>query len=168
MRKIVFLVLVLSAFVAVSAQAQELKIGYANTDSILVKLPEYKIQQKQLETYGKQLQTQLQAQKDKAAKRYQEIQAKAQSPGGLTPAEQKSAEEELYKLQEDLQKRGILAQGQMAEREQELLKPLFEKIQKGIEEVAKEKGYTYIMSEQMFIFKTEVDDITALVIAKLQ
>ena len=45
---------------------------------------------------------------------------------------------------------------------------LFEKIQKGIEDVAKEKGYTYIMSEQMFIYKTEVDDITDLVIAKVK
>ncbi|MGB0523221.1 MAG: OmpH family outer membrane protein [Flammeovirgaceae bacterium] len=164
MRRIVFLVFVLAAFLSTTVQAQ-LKMGYANTDSILVKLPEYKIQQKQLETYGKQLQTQLQAEQAKAQKRFEELQAKAPN---MTPDERQKAQAELLKLDEDLQKRGVLAQSKMAAREQELLKPLFEKVQKGIEEVAKEKGYTYILSEQMFIYKTEVDDITQLVIAKIK
>lgn len=165
MRKIVFFVLVLTAFFSASIQAQELKIGYANTDSIIVKLPEYKVQQKQLETYGKQLQTQLQLEQQKAQQRYDKLKASAQT---MTPEELQKAEAEVMKMQEDLQKKSMLAQQNMAKREQELLDPLFEKVKKGIKAVATENGYTYVLSEQAFIYKTEVNDITQLVIAKIQ
>ena len=164
MRRIVLLVLVGLASLA-SVQAQDLKIGYANTDSIAVKHPDYKVAQKSLETYAKQLQNQLKIEQEKAQKRYAELQQKAAT---MTPEELSAAEQELLELQNKLQKQSVAAQANLAKREQDLLKPIFEKIQNAIKTVAKEKGYTYILSDQLLIYKTEVDDITQLVIDQVK
>jgi len=163
MRKVVFLVL---AFLAISSAAysQDLKIGYANMDSIVVKLPEFKVSQRSLETYAKQLQNQLDALKKKGQARLEELQKDYEN---MTPKQQEEAQAELQELQGELQKNSILAQSNLKKRETELLAPLYEKAKKAVVDVAKEKGYTYIMNEQFLIYRTEVEDITDAVIAKL-
>ena len=164
MRKVVFFVL---AFIAMSSAAysQDLKIGYANIDSIITQLPEFKVSQRSLETYAKQLQNQLQTQQQKAEARYTELQQKFSS---MTNAQKADAEKELQELQYKLQQNQLQAQQSLKKRENELLLPLYDKAKAGIKTIAKENGYTYIMNTQTFFYKSEADDITALVVAKLK
>ena len=50
---------------------------------------------------------------------------------------------------------------------QEFLKPYYTKAKKAIEQVAKEKGYTHVLSSDVFLVAPEADDISLLVLAKL-
>src|SRR5678815_5344087 len=52
-------------------------------------------------------------------------------------------------------------------KQQELLKPYYAKAKKAIEQVAKEKGYTHVLSSDIFLVAPEADDISLLVLAKL-
>ena len=52
-------------------------------------------------------------------------------------------------------------------KQQELLKPYYAKAKKAIEQVAKEKAYTHVLSSDIFLVAPEADDISLLVLAKL-
>ena len=122
MKSLLFSVLLLIASAVPS-------VGYANTDSILVNLPEYKTQQKVLESYSKQLQNQLKSRLANAEASMAKIRQQI-SEGTISQAD---AQQEAYKLQLQLQKDEQDAQRKLGIKEQELLEPLYEKIQKGIE-----------------------------------
>ena len=158
------MITVFALFAFMQANAQDLKIGYANTDSILVSLAEFKTQQTTLQTYSKQLQNQLKITLEKAQKEMGILQQKVQT-GEMSQAE---AEAEAYKKQLELQKKEAEAQQLLAKKEAALLEPLYEKVQKGIDEVAKEEGYTYIMSKRVFLYSVETSDVTQKVINKLK
>jgi len=152
-------------FVTVQMQAQtKMKIGYANTDSILTNMQEFKTQQKVLESYSKQLQNQLKARYTKAEATMATIRERLQA-GEITQAK---AQQEAYVLQIQMQKDEADAQEKLGAKEQELLEPLYEKIKKGIETVAKANGYTHVFPDRMFISMTDSADITQLVIDKLK
>lgn len=149
-----------------AAYSQELKIGYVNTDSVFTTLPETQVQQKQLESYSKQLQARLQQKQQLMQQKYQEAVQKVQQ-GGVTPEQQQALEKELQGMQADLQKEQAAAQVNLSKKESELLKPLYDKIRVGIEAVAKEQGFTYVLSYNVLMYGAEVHDITNLVITSL-
>ena len=163
MRKVVFFVLALIAMSS-TAYSQDLKIGYANVDSIITKLPEFKVSQRSLETYAKQLQNQLTAQQTKAQTRYEQLQKDYPT---MTDQAKAEAEKELQELDVKLRKLQLEAQQSLKKRENDLLMPLYDKATEAIKTVTKEQGYTYIMNTQTFFYKSEADDITDLVVAKL-
>lgn len=146
-----------------SAEAQELKVGFVNTDSVMLALPQTKVQQKQLESYGKQLQARIQQKQQAFQQKYQEAVQKFQA-GGMTPAEQKETEAALQQMQSDLQKEQAAAQVNMTRKETELLSPLYEKIRNAVKSVAEKNGFTYVLSESMLDFGNQAHNITQLVI----
>jgi len=150
-----------------AVQAQELKIGYVDTDSVFGTLPETQVQQKQLESYGKQLQARLEQKQKVMQQKYQEAVQKVQA-GGVTAEQQKALEAELREMQSDLQKEQTAAQANLTKKENELLAPLYEKIRTGIQMVAKQEGYTYVLSNNVLMYGEEVHDITNLVITALK
>jgi outer membrane protein len=152
---------------AAAAQAQELKIGYVNTDSVFASLPQTKVQQRELESYGKQLQARLQQLQQALQQKYQDAVQRVQA-GLVTPAEQKQLEQELQKMQEDLQKEQAAAEVNLSRKEQMLLQPLYEQIRKTIGEMAKAEGFTYVLSENMLVYGSPVHDITQKVIDKIK
>ena len=52
-------------------------------------------------------------------------------------------------------------------KQQEFLRPYYAKAKKAIEAVAKEKGYTHVMSTDIFLVAPDADDISLAVLAKL-
>lgn len=60
-----------------------------------------------------------------------------------------------------------VANQELQEYELELMEPLVEKIKKAIDEVAKEKGYAYVINDQVLLVSPPSDDITNLVRKKL-
>jgi len=145
-------------------QHHALKIGYVDSDSVLFSLPEYKIQAKSLETYQKQLQTQLENQKTEIQRKYEDYEKnRANWPQVVLEEKQK----EIQQLEQNFMEFQQKAQNSLQQKEQELLKPLFEKIKKGIGEVAKEKGYTFIVPDQVFLYAEKEYDLTDAVIKHL-
>lgn len=158
-----FTLILLALFAFSQANSQSLKIGYVDTDSVLISMPLFKTQQTTLQTYSKQLQTQLKTTLEKSQKRMGELQQKVKS-GEMKESE---AQEEAYKMQLELQNAEKQAQQSLAKKEATLLEPLYEKIENAIQGYAKANGFTYVLSEQMFLYGNEANDITAKIIAEV-
>jgi outer membrane protein len=146
------------------------KIGYAETDYIASQLPEYKKMESELKTHGAQLENQMKA-------KYDDYQAKLKAYQGMpatTPDAIKSDKErELAALQENMQKFQQDAQSSFTKKQTDLMDPIFKKIGKAIEEVAKENGYSFIISPQLtnggdiLLFTDDKFNISDLVLKKL-
>ncbi|MCS7004512.1 MAG: OmpH family outer membrane protein [Cytophagales bacterium] len=149
---------------SLSAQHHIQKIGYVDSDSVLFSLPEYKIQAKSLETYQKQLQTQLDNQKNEIQRKYEDYEKNAANWAPLVLEEK---QKEIQQLEQNFYEFQQKAQNSLQQKEQELLKPLFEKIKKGISEVAKERGYTYVLPDHIFLYADKEHDLTEIVIKHL-
>lgn len=158
--------------VAVGAQAQETqKIGYADWQYIFSQLPEMKQIETELKTHGTQLENQLKA-------KSQEFEAKVktyQSMPATTPdAIKADKERELQGLQESIQKFQQDAQTSLGNKQTALMEPVFKKVGKAIEDVAKENGYTFIINPQsintgddILLYSDEKYNISNLVLKKL-
>lgn len=165
------LFLLLFCVFAVSAQAQETqKIGYADWEYIFSQLPEFKQIDSELKTHGTQLENQLKA-------KYSDYETKVkayQSMPATTPdAIKADKERELQGLQESIQKFQQDAQTSLQNKQTALMDPVFKKVGKAIEDVAKENGYAFIMAPQVMnggdvlLYSDEKYDISNLVLKKL-
>ena len=168
------LIILLLGFVALSANAQTSppqKIGHADWDYIFGQMPEAKQIENELKTHGTQLDNQLKA-------KYSEYQAKVNAYQGLpatTPdAIKKDKEAEITQLQEGIQKFQTEAQSSLQKKNTDLMAPVFAKVSKAIEAVAKENGYTYILTPQIIggggdiiLYEDDQYNISALVLKKL-
>jgi outer membrane protein len=151
------------------AQAQNLKIGYTNVEYILTQLPEYKQIEADLGSYTKQLETQLQSKMTSFQQKYQEYMQTAES---MTEVVRKDKEEELQNLQSSIEKFRRDADQSIQKKQADLVQPAYDKIQKAIENVAKENSFTHIFSDgagmvNVLLYAREDDDVTDLVLAKL-
>jgi outer membrane protein len=165
--------LVLLAFAFIGTQqifAQNLKIAYASPNYILSKLPESKQIESQLDTYGKQLENQLQTKIKEFETKYQQYEAGKSTMTELIRADK---EQELQRLNQSIQEFQQRAQEDLQKKENELLAPVVDKVNNAIQQVASEKGYTYIFSSDaalgasFILHAPEQDDISDQVLAKL-
>ncbi len=156
--------------VSFGASAQGgLKIGYTTPDYILNQLPEAKQIEADLKSRQNVLQNQLQAKAKEFETKMADYQANAASWDELIRADK---EQELTALQQSFQKFQQEAEQSIRKKEEELLRPVYEKIGKAIEEVAKENGYSHVFNLgapglDIMLYAREQDDITNLVLKKL-
>lgn len=157
--------LIIAAFVVVlatglSANAQ--KIGYVDGETIVALLPETKIAQEKLQKW----------QVDSVGGEYQRLLAEYQEQDSIlkkttTPSVkqliEKRIEEIAYTLQNWQQATAPAIQAKTAQ----FLGPIYEKVRKTIQDVAKEKGYTYVLAPDILIVSPPGDDLTPAVATKL-
>lgn len=168
MRKLVLLfVFSFAAFVS-NAQAP-VKIGYADPDLILGQLPEAK----QIDSELKSLQTQLKNQIDgKVAEFQKKLKDYQDNINTMLAPVRENTERELQQLQQNLEKLQQDAQTSIQTKQNQLMQPVYQKISKGIEDFAKENGYTLILSSQVggldvVLYGDEKIDVSDLVLKKL-
>lgn len=142
--KLFIFLLLLGIGVSGSAYGQNIKIGYANIELILLYMPETKTMNQQLQTYERKLGEELQTRENYFRTLLQEYQELAQS--GADEATLAPKEEELQKLQTQLQEKQAEAQEKAMTKRQDLLAPIIEKLQKEIKALAAEEGYTFILN----------------------
>ena len=165
------LFLLLFCVFAVSAQAQETqKIGYADWEYIFSQLPEFKQIDNELKTHGTQLENQLKA---KYADYENKVKAYQGMPATTPDAIKADKERELQGLQESIQKFQQDAQTSLQNKQTALMDPVFKKVGKAIEDVAKEHGYAFIMAPQVMgggdilLYSDEKYNVSNLVLKKL-
>lgn len=169
MRTLFFL---LFCVVAVSAQAQETqKIGFADWQYIFSQLPETKQIENELKTHGTQLENQLKAKSQELEAKYKAYQA---MPATTPDAIRADKERELQGMQESIQKFQQDAETSLRNKQTALMEPVFKKVGKAIEDVAKENGYTFILSpqsmssgEDILLYSDEKYNISELVLKKM-
>lgn len=124
------------------ASAQTLKIAHVNTSQIMEEMPERSKAEKSLETYYNELQEQIKTMYGEYQTKLQDYQSNAETMSNLV---RQSKEKELIDLESRITAFQSNAETEFDNKRVELLKPLLEKIQKAIDAVGKEKGYTYIL-----------------------
>jgi len=154
-----------------SAQAQtsNLKIGYTNMDYILSKMPVAKQIEAELKTHEEQLGEQLQSRMKEFEEKYKAFMEGQETMNDVVKNDKQA---ELQELQTSIQKFQQEAQQSLQAKQIELLKPAYLEIQKYIDEVAKENGYTHIFSNDasgisILLYASNEDDISNLVLAKI-
>lgn len=152
------------------ALAQD-KIAYANLDLIISLMPETKTIAKDLDTLGRQLAKDLDAKQSAAEAKAKEARDKA--AGGAAEKDLAKFRTDLQKMEEDLRKGAENADEQLARKRADALKPVFEKLEKTIEEVAKANGYTFVLNSMdgegnsIVLYGADGRDITDKILGKM-
>lgn len=163
-------VIVALCAIGFSVKAQEaLKIGYTNGDYILSLMPQAKQIDAELKAYEKQLQNQLQAKYTDLQTKMGDYQKNAASWDELIRTDK---EQEIQNLQQSVQEFQVKAEQSMANKRNQLLKPVYEQISNAIDAAAKENGYTHVFSAgtpgfDVLLYAREEDDISNLILGKL-
>jgi outer membrane protein len=138
--------LVFAAFLSFTVSAQtELKIGYADIEYILTQLPAAKQLEEHLATIEADLVKKYKENEAQFKTKYEEF-AKAEKAGNMLPAIKENTVRELQMMQENLVKFGEDIEKTLKDREEVLSLPIFQNIGTAIDAVAKENGYTAILS----------------------
>jgi outer membrane protein len=150
--------------VTFSATAQ--KLAHVNRGQILQNMPEVQKAQQNLQSYSKELESQVQ----QLLKEYRtKLKSFEENREAMTTTQRNDKQRELKNLEERIQKFRQDAQKQVSQKRSELLKPIMEDINKAIEAVAEEKGYTYVFdaSQGSILYAEEGRNITPLVKQRL-
>lgn len=125
------------------AQEKPLKIGYTNVDYLIASMPESKQIEGDLKVYKDQLDKQLEIKVKEFREKYDSYEKGASM---MTDVIRADKEKELQDLNGQIEAFQKNAEKSLQEKQQKLMKPVLEKIQKAIDDVAVENGFTYILS----------------------
>jgi len=148
------------------------KFGHIKSQELLQSLPESEQAQKALEGEQKSMKDQLETMNVEANNKINDYVTNDKLPVGdpkrwsdLIKADK---EKEIQGLQQRIQEFQQTASDQLQKKQQELYKPILEKVDKAIKDVAKENKFTYIFDvNSLLYFSEESIDITTMVKAKL-
>lgn len=147
----------LLSFLSFVTFAQQ-KIGYINSEELIMSMPEAKKADADITAYAKTFQDQLATMQKELETKYKAYEAGVKT---MTEAMKDVKEKEITDLQARIQSTQQNAEEKIANKRQELLKPITEKADKAIQDVAKEKGYSYILdaSSGSIVYATPADNI---------
>ena len=165
------LVCVLSIAAILQAQAKEqpIKIGYANVDYIIRQLPEAKRAEADYKSFEKQLSARIESKITEFQEKFQALQKDYDTMDEAARNQKQGELEQLRKMIENLQ---VESQESLTNKQVELFKPIYEKIQTAIASIAKENSYTYILNADsggvsILLYVSEEYNISNLVLKKL-
>jgi outer membrane protein len=140
MKKVLLIIAVLGLSLSTFAQDQ-VKFGHVNTQELLMLMPERADAEAKITAMSKQLE-------DRLGVLTKEYQTKIQAFQALTEDTPQSTVEdmrgEIIELEKRIQDFRNNAQNDLVAKEEALVQPMLEKLQKAIDEVGTENGFTYI------------------------
>ncbi|MFK7921451.1 MAG: OmpH family outer membrane protein [Bacteroidia bacterium] len=166
--------LVLIMMLAMSTSwAQNLKIGYANIELVLLYMPETESMNQQLRTYEQQLAKRLQTKEQYLTQLYEDYQAMVQQVPAPDEASVKTKQDEIIKIEEDYRKAQADAQQKLGEKRQTLMEPIATKLETQIKALAAAEGYDMILNTvdaggvSIVLFGPPEDDLTEKLMKRL-
>lgn len=160
-KKITLILMV--ALLPLFAAAQTVKLGYINSQEVMMMMPEVNDVEKQLAEFNEKNMKYLQDMEKEIQDKYVKYE---QEKDNMTEAIRKVQEEELMGLQQRLQTTYQALQQEAQKKQAELLKPLQDKLMVAIESVSKKQGLTmvYDMMSGAILYKSDAAiDITPAV-----
>lgn len=145
--------------------SQEVKIAVVNYSEIIPLMPEYSEAETKLAEFNLQYQNDLQSIQDEFNAKLDEYQKLPEtSPENIKLRRQ----QELDQIQERGQNVYAMYQQDLEQKQADLMAPIQEKLQKAIQDVSAEQGYTYVTNTQIMLYiGPSAIDATPLVKAKL-
>ncbi len=142
------------------------KFGYVNSTALIAELPEVKQADATIEALQKQLQKKGQDMVTQFQTDYAEVQRKADS-GELSPKQQEEEAKRLEAAQQKIQQFEQESMQQIQTKRNELLKPIYDKINLSMKEVAEENGFQFIFDQAALLYFDPAADVTPLLKKKL-
>jgi outer membrane protein len=164
MKKITLLTALFGTFI--SASYAQNKLGYINSRELLEVMPEVKKADSSLQIYAKSFQDQLESMSKEYESKVKDFQANEKT---MNEAVKEVKVKEVQQLQERMETLQQSAQEKTSKRREEMYKPILEKADKAIKDVAKENKYDYIFdaSGGAILFAKDSDNVLSLVKTKL-
>lgn len=149
-----------------AANEAGLKLGYVNSQELLSVMPEMVKADADLKAFAKQYQDQLETMGKEFEKKGTDYQQNGKT---MSEAVRMVKEKELQDLENRIREYQTSAQQKIAEKKENLYKPILEKADKAIKDVAKEKGYSYVFdaSGGGLLYANDTDNLLPLVKTKL-
>ncbi|MDX1652670.1 MAG: OmpH family outer membrane protein [Brumimicrobium sp.] len=138
-------------------------MAHVNTQKILDTMPAYKSASKEFADFRRKAQEELQKAEKELTDDYNKYVAEAET---MSPTARKFEETRLQKKQMELQQKEQELGTQMQQFQQDLMEPVYTKLQDAIKDVAKAQKISYVMEVSNLLY-AEGTDITDLVIKKI-
>jgi outer membrane protein len=168
MKKFLCVMLLMASFV-IPASAQ-MKIGYINSEAIMQQLPEAQDAQKQLDAISTDWQTELTKMQTDLQHRFEDYDKKKLVMSDKRRAEVEKDLQDLEKKMVDYRTSKFGANGELFTKQNELMKPVQDKLFKAVKDVADDGGYDYVFdksSTTLLMYSNEKHDLTSKVLSKL-
>ncbi|HPJ78802.1 MAG: OmpH family outer membrane protein [Prolixibacteraceae bacterium] len=123
------------------AGAQEAKFGHIDLQGLIQVMPERTAAEAAYNKEAKGLEDQMGTMQQELENKYKEYVTKRDS---LSDIVRSAKETDIQDLQQRIQNFSQVAQQQLQQKQAEMLRPIFEKAQKAVADVAKEKGLIYV------------------------
>jgi outer membrane protein len=168
--KKIFIFLVFLAIPALQMSAQ-IKIGYFSSDAVMKQLPDAIDAQKQLDQLVADWQQELNKIQDDWKKKFDEYDKRKLI---MTDQRRADAEKELRDLDQkivDFRNLKFGQNGDLFNKQNELMKPVQDRVFKAVQDLAREETYDYIFDKSgdiLMMFANEKYDLTQKIIAKLK
>ena len=152
-------------FIGFTSNAQS-KVGTVDSEYIITKMPQFNLVQERIKSYGAKLDS---IHTKKIAAYDSKVKAFNEASKTFSEADQKAKYAELGALNKDVVMFRENGTKMMQLRKDEFMRPLYKKITDVIETVAKENGYTQILTTtgNEFAYIDSRFDITKLILEKL-
>lgn len=128
------------------ATAQQ-QIGYIESDYILEQMPEYASVQQELDQLEQDWRAEIRAQEDEVDALVEEFQARELL---YTPDEQEQQQERIREARREVERlrdQYFGPDGQLFQRQRELMRPVQERVMNAVETVAESGGYDYVFDK---------------------
>ena len=166
MKKFITVVLLSAGLLVAGSAGAQMKIGYIRIDEMVQIMPETARLDSLLEKY----------QTDSINPQYAQIVSLYQYKDSIykdtihvaPPAVKKQIEQELPQYIYQIQNWQQIVNQALQAKQDELLAPIYRKVYDAVKLVAKEKGYTHILTKEALLIAPDADDILAAVAAKLK
>jgi len=146
------------------AQAK-LKFGHINSQDIIKLMPERTAAKDSLEKLSKKLGEELEIMQVELNNAYEKY---LKEKATLTQTAIAMREDELQNMQQRVQTFQMVAQEDLQAAEGNLLKPIYDKFQKALEDVGNENGFIYIFDTNAVLFHSaQSEDVSTMVKTKL-
>ena len=166
MKKVLISIIVVVFTTCTFAQTA-IKLGHINSQELLQAMPESDSAQSKLEKMVKELQNQMEAMQVEFNNKYQDYISKKDTYSELI---KQTKESELQEMNQRIQQFQQTADQDVQKKRTEIFKPVLDKANKAISDVAKENNFTYVfdISAGTVIYHSETStDILLLVKQKL-
>ena len=168
MRKIVIFCVVLFTAGITSGQ---LKIGYVDSDTIMEQLPDAQDAQQKINNFIQEWNEELKKLDNEYGKKYKEYD---ENKLMMSDAKRIEVEKELTELEDEIEnyrQKKFGVNGELFSKQEEIMKPIQNKIFGVIQEIAEEEEFDYVFDRSgdiIFLYAKEDYDITNLVLERLQ
>lgn len=151
---------------APAAFAQTTKLGHIDRQKLMLMLPERKDAESKMQAFAKTLDERLKAMGAEYQAKVADAQARSEK---MTETEKEIAVREIGELEQRIQAAQEKAQEDVVKQEEELLKPMVDRTNAAIADVAAANNFTYVfdVSTGMVLYFDKGEDILPLVKAKL-